>query len=160
MSKKDPRVDAYISKSAEFAQPILKRLRALVHDACPAVEETIKWSMPSYTLNGKILCGMAAFKAHATFGFWHQGVTKMLEKEFGRSDEAMGHMGRITSMADLPKDADLKRYIRRAAELISSGKYIEWITEAKREETRATRLEKKLEWLAEGKQRNWKYMNC
>lgn len=36
--------------------------------------------------------------------------------------------------------------------------YIEWITQAKREETRATRLETAIEWIAEGKQRNWKYM--
>ena len=35
--------------------------------------------------------------------------------------------------------------------------YIEWITEAKRGETRAVRLRTTLEWLAEGKQRNWKY---
>lgn len=156
----------------------------------------------SFTLDGKILCGMAAFKAHATFGFWHQGMEKLLAKEFGKTYDAMGHMGRITSLADLPKDADLKRYIKRAAELIVTGmparpkpkpkpplstppdlaaalkknakaaktwdgfapshrrEYIEWITEAKREETRATRLATTLEWVAEGKQRNWKYMNC
>ncbi|MBF6024659.1 YdeI/OmpD-associated family protein [Lysobacter niastensis] len=38
--------------------------------------------------------------------------------------------------------------------------YIEWITEAKREDTRKRRLEQTVEWLAEGKPRNWKYMNC
>src|SRR5882762_8992415 len=115
MSKQDPRVDGFIEKSAEFARPILKRLRALVHAACPEVEETIKWGMPSFTLDGKILCGMAAFKAHATFGFWHRGMEKLLAKQFGKTYDAMGHMGRITSMADLPKDSDLQRYIRRAA---------------------------------------------
>jgi uncharacterized protein YdeI (YjbR/CyaY-like superfamily) len=35
--------------------------------------------------------------------------------------------------------------------------YIAWLTEAKREETRERRLETALEWLAEGKSRNWKY---
>jgi uncharacterized protein YdeI (YjbR/CyaY-like superfamily) len=35
--------------------------------------------------------------------------------------------------------------------------YVEWITEAKRAETRERRLETTLEWLAEGKPRNWKY---
>ncbi|MGH8173048.1 MAG: YdeI/OmpD-associated family protein, partial [Rhodanobacteraceae bacterium] len=38
--------------------------------------------------------------------------------------------------------------------------YVEWITEAKREETRAKRLATAIEWLAEGKSRNWKYANC
>ena len=38
--------------------------------------------------------------------------------------------------------------------------YIEWIVEAKREETRAKRLAQTVEWLAEGKRRNWKYENC
>ena len=38
--------------------------------------------------------------------------------------------------------------------------YIDWITEAKREETRQKRLAQAIEWLAEGKRRNWKYENC
>ena len=38
--------------------------------------------------------------------------------------------------------------------------YVEWVTEAKRDETRGKRLNQTLEWLAEGKRRNWKYENC
>jgi uncharacterized protein YdeI (YjbR/CyaY-like superfamily) len=38
--------------------------------------------------------------------------------------------------------------------------YVEWVTEAKRDETRAKRLAQTVEWLAEGKRRNWKYENC
>ena len=38
--------------------------------------------------------------------------------------------------------------------------YVEWIAEAKRDETRARRLAQSLEWLAQGKRRNWKYENC
>src|SRR4051812_18537522 len=82
-AKKDPRVDAYIAKAAPFAQPIPKHLRKAVHAACPEVTEDIKWSMPSFIYNGKILCGMAAFKAHATFGFWHRGMEDLLKKELG-----------------------------------------------------------------------------
>lgn len=70
MASRDARVDAYIARSAEFAQPILTRLRTVVHQACPDVEETMKWSMPSYTHADSILCGMAAFKQHVSFGFW------------------------------------------------------------------------------------------
>jgi uncharacterized protein YdeI (YjbR/CyaY-like superfamily) len=38
--------------------------------------------------------------------------------------------------------------------------YVEWITEAKTQATRSRRLETAIEWMAEGKPRNWKYMNC
>lgn len=47
MGKKDPRIDAYIARSAEFARPILTHLRAVVHEAVPEVEEAMKWSFPS-----------------------------------------------------------------------------------------------------------------
>ena len=70
MGSKDPRIDAYIAKSAAFARPILTHVRKLVHANCPDVAETIKWSMPHFEYKGGIFCGMAAFKAHCTFGFW------------------------------------------------------------------------------------------
>jgi uncharacterized protein YdeI (YjbR/CyaY-like superfamily) len=35
--------------------------------------------------------------------------------------------------------------------------YTEWIAEAKRESTRQQRIETAIQWLAEGKQRHWKY---
>src|SRR6187200_2558330 len=99
MSAKDPRVDAFIAKSAPFAQPILKHLRQVVHAACPDVEETIKWGMPSFTFHG-ILCGMAAFKEHCTFGFWHKNMDAAT-KPFETGAPAMGNLGRITSLKEL-----------------------------------------------------------
>lgn len=38
--------------------------------------------------------------------------------------------------------------------------YIDWIVEAKKPETRERRIAQAVEWLAEGKRRNWKYENC
>jgi uncharacterized protein YdeI (YjbR/CyaY-like superfamily) len=117
MPQTDPRIDAYIAARAEFVRPILAHLRAAVHRACPEVEETLRWSMPSFTYRGRILCQMAAFKAHATFGFWQgREVTGEVEKP-----SAMGQFGRLTSMADLPPDAELDALIARAAALIESG---------------------------------------
>ena len=200
----DPRFDAYIEKSAPFARPILRHLRRLVHEAVPDAEETMKWSMPSFVHGGKILCGMAAFKQHCTFGFWHQGMTAVLGADAGNGDSAMGSFGRVASLEDLPPDRKLSGYIRKAAELNESDaparprpkkgpaapvavpedlaaalkknraaaatfeklrpshrkEYVEWLTEAKRDETRQKRLATTVEWLAEGKPRNWKYENC
>ena len=67
--QKDPRVDAYSAKAQPFAQPILTWLRKTVHAACPPVQESIKWGMPCFMLEGRILAHMAAFKSHCAFGF-------------------------------------------------------------------------------------------
>jgi len=204
MLKMDPRVDVYIAKSAEFARPVLRHLRALVQRGCPEVEETIKWGMPSFLHDGKILCGMAAFKAHCTFGFWHRKMASVLGSDGSKAGEAMGSLGRITSLDDLPSDRKLLGYILEAVKLNESdaparprparkaaralpvpadlaaalkkdrraaaafgrfspsqrNEYVDWIREARREETRRKRLATALEWIAEGKTRNWKYAAC
>ena len=76
MADVDPRIDAYIAKSAPFAQPILIHLRKLVHKACPQAEEKMKWSMPHFDYKGEMMCSMAAFKQHCSFGFWKAALMK------------------------------------------------------------------------------------
>lgn len=199
MAQLDARIDAYIAESAAFARPILTHLRALVHEACPEVEEGLKWRMPHFMYRGGILCSMAAFKQHCSFGLWH-GVDVLGE---AGKDSSMGQFGRITSLQDLPDSAQLVDYLRQAMALREAGvkqrkpkapprpapdvpedlraalaaspaarahferfppshqrEYVEWIIEAKRPETRTRRLAQTLEWLAEGKPRHWKHMNC
>lgn len=110
--KTDPRVDAYIAKAASFAQPILKRVRSRVRALAPEVEETLKWSMPSFTIDGKILLGMAAFKTHAVVGFW-RGEEMGVET----SKDAMGQLGKLKSIEDLPPDDKLDAMILKGVEL-------------------------------------------
>jgi uncharacterized protein YdeI (YjbR/CyaY-like superfamily) len=195
-------VDEYIAGAAPFARPILKHLRKLVHQGCPEVDEAIKWNHASFSYRGKLFAGMGAFKAHATFGFWHRDMEKILTQAGLRTGDAMGLMGRLTSVADLPDDRTMLRFIKAAAALQDSGKpsrtarkpkpglpvppvlaaalqrnrraaahweqfppgarrdYIEWITDAKRDETREQRLLTAMEWIGEGKKRNWKYEKC
>jgi uncharacterized protein YdeI (YjbR/CyaY-like superfamily) len=119
MGTKDPRVDAYIEKSADFAKPILLHLRELVHTACPEVEETMKWSFPHFDYKG-VLCSMASFKAHCAFGFWKG---ELLSETMGdnQSREAMGHLGRISGLSDLPKDRQMIKYIKEAVKLNDAG---------------------------------------
>jgi uncharacterized protein YdeI (YjbR/CyaY-like superfamily) len=200
MARKDPRIDAYIAAAAPFAQPILKHLRKIVHAGCPEVEETMKWSMPHFDYKG-MMCHMAGFKAHCGFGFWDGD--RIFKDKKAVEEEAMGHFGRITSIADLPPEKTMIGYVKQAVELKDAGvkrpprkkaapaekkpatmpddfasalranekaqtafdaftpsqrkEYIEWITDAKREETREQRLGTALEWIAEGKTRHWKY---
>ncbi|MBP6001865.1 MAG: YdeI/OmpD-associated family protein [Pyrinomonadaceae bacterium] len=201
MPTTDPRVDAYIEKSKDFAKPILTHIRALVHATCPEATETLKWSMPSFEYKG-ILCGFAAFKEHCTFGFWKQ--TLMESDAFSETKTAMGSFGKLKSLKDLPSDAVMKKLIKQAMKLNDEGvkvskakpsgekkeievpdvllealaqnekaaetfsnfppscrkEYIQWIIEAKTDATRDKRLATTIEWLTEGKRKNWKYEKC
>ena len=113
----DPRIDAYIAKSAPFAQPILSHIRAVMHRAAPEISETIKWSMPFFDYKGAPLANMAAFKAHAAFGFWRrEGAGPEAEK-----DEAMGQFGRLTRVDDLPPEPELIAMIHAAIAAIEQG---------------------------------------
>jgi len=196
MATTDPRVDAYIDKSADFAKPILEHLRSVVHEACPECVEEMKWSFPHFTYKG-MLASMASFKQHCAFGFWKAALVM---EDGARTAGAMGHLGRITSLADLPPKSTLVRWTKKAKALNDAGvkvseqrarprqslktppdltaalkknkkasvvfrsfsptkkrDYIEWITGAKSDDTRAKRLTTAIGWIAQGKSRNWKY---
>jgi uncharacterized protein YdeI (YjbR/CyaY-like superfamily) len=203
MPKTDARVDAYIANAAEFAQPILRHLRKIMHEACPDTEETIKWRMPTFLYAGGMLCGIAAFKQHCALGFWKSELIVPAGRL--NNEQAMGQFGRITRLSELPPKKELVGYIKQAMKLNEAGvqmpsrakrdkprpapatpkdlatalkqskkakatfdafspsckrEYVEWIVEAKREETRSKRVAQAVEWMAEGKKRNWKYENC
>jgi uncharacterized protein YdeI (YjbR/CyaY-like superfamily) len=114
---RDARVDAYIGKAQPFARPILEHVRTRVHAVLPEVEETVKWSMPAYTLGGKIVLITAAFKAHTALNFWRGQELQSSHESVG----AMGQFGRITSVDELPSDSELDRLIREAADLAKSA---------------------------------------
>jgi uncharacterized protein YdeI (YjbR/CyaY-like superfamily) len=122
MGQKDKRVDAYIEKAQPFARPVLKHLRGLVHKACPEVEEKIKWSFPHFDYRGQMMCSMAAFKQHCAVNFWKASLMKdKTLVENAKSEVAMGHLGRITSLKDLPSDKVLAGYIKEAMKLNDEG---------------------------------------
>jgi hypothetical protein len=194
----NPQFDSYIAKAQPFARPILTKLRALFHRACPEIEEVMKWSHPTFCHKGMI-AGMAAFKEHMRFGFWRESLMKNAAALFenGRNAHA------LRSVADLPSDAVVLACIKEAVALNEAGlkqprskpatprpapeapayllaalkkkkgalaafedfspsakrEYVEWLVDAKQDATRARRLATAVEWIAEGKHRNWKYMN-
>ncbi len=116
MGTKDPRVDAYIAKAADFAKPVLRHFRKLVHETCPTVEETLKWGGPFF-VDGRILCGMAAFKQHCGIIFWHIEPGSWAAK----NDQGRGECGKLKGLADLPSDAQLKRCIKYAMKQNAAG---------------------------------------
>jgi uncharacterized protein YdeI (YjbR/CyaY-like superfamily) len=201
MAKLEPLIDNYIKKSADFAKPVLTHLRALVHANCPDAEEKMKWGFPHFDYKSEMMCSMAAFTQHAVFGFWKAAIMKdKMLLENAKSEVAMGHLGRITSLKDLPPDKKISSWIKEAMQLNDAGikltkpkpvakkelivpafivtaikknkkawavfenfspackrEYVDWITEAKTDETKNKRLLQAMEWMAEGKKRNWKY---
>lgn len=205
MKNTNKKIDEYISKSADFARPVLKHLRELIHKTCPDIQETWKWSFPHFSYKGDILCGMAAFKQHCSFGFWKASLMQDPDNILGSKEiKAMGQFGRLKSISDLPSDKIMIKYLKEAMKLNEEGKklparkttyekkeliipdyftvklkknksalktfenfsyshkkeYIQWITEAKTDATRDKRISTAIEWLAEGKSRNWKYQKC
>jgi len=205
----DPKVDLYIAKARPFAQPILEHVRELVHKACPEVVETIKWSRPFFEYKGVILGNISAFKEHCSFGFWGEEISAVLRDAKVLQPDAMGSLGKLTSVADLPARKQMLDLLRQATAFIDKGEYtspiatrnkvvkapaaapeaplefttalkankkaaavfaafspsckkeyVEWIVDAKRAETRDKRIATAVEWISEGKQRNWKYQNC
>ena len=205
----DSRIDLYIAKARPFAQPILIHLRELVHKACPGVVETIKWSRPFFEYKGVILGNMSAFNEHCSFGFWGEEISAVLRDAKILQPDAMGSLGRLTRIEDLPANKQMLSSLRKAAAFIDSGQYtspiaarqrvvkaptpppeapteftkalkankrasaafaafspsckkeyVEWIADAKRAETRDKRISTAIDWISEGKQRNWKYENC
>jgi uncharacterized protein YdeI (YjbR/CyaY-like superfamily) len=111
--------DAYIAKSPDWAQPILTRIREIVHEACPDVQEEMKWSSPAFVYHG-IMCGMVAFKGYVTFHFWKgELVTGTALGANGLG--AAAQFGRMTSIEDLPPKKQLVAYIKKAMKLNEEG---------------------------------------
>jgi uncharacterized protein YdeI (YjbR/CyaY-like superfamily) len=117
MSSHDPRIDAYIANSAEFARPILEHLRTVVHAACPEAEESLKWSMPFFSYKNAPMCMMAAFKQHCGFGFW---LSRQVVRGTAEED-GMGQFGKLASLKDLPSKKELRAHIRKAMALNEAG---------------------------------------
>lgn len=186
----DPRIDDHIANAGAFARPILERFRTLVHREVPECVEAIKWGMPHFTLAGKNLAGMAAFKAHVSVFFHHdeqQGGTGPFRKissmdEFPDEGIVVERLKAAVARLSAPKPAKSQAAIkpvpklpdafRAALDAAALGErfaemppgqrreYVEWIVEAKTEATRGKRIAQAVEWIGEGKSRNWKYQKC
>ena len=198
--KKVYSVEEYIETNAHYAEE-LTVLRNIINTT--DVDETIKWSMPTYCVNGKNVLGIGAFKNHFCLWF-HNGVFlkdqhNLLINAQENKTKALRQM-RFQSMEDINKNVILE-YINEAIENQRLGKeikptrktkpvvipkellaslnansalkdqfktltpscqreYCEYISEAKRDDTKARRLDKIIPMIINGKGLNDKYKNC
>lgn len=121
MAEQIAEVDAYIAKSAAFAQPILWLLREVMHEGAPGVMEEIKWSRPFFVYKGVILGNISAFKSHCSLGLWGKEIGTALRADGMVQGDGMGTFGKLTSVKDLPPRKQLVGYIRTAAQAIDDG---------------------------------------
>jgi len=193
------KVLAYIDKHDHWLDEINHLRQALLRSE---LKEEIKWGAPSYSLNGKILIGIGAFKNH--LGFWfHQGVflkdtdKKLINAQEGKTKAL--RQWRIEK-GDLIDPKVVTKYIQETIDNCRAGKevkpqrrkefsippilqdalkkdhtlsdaykklspskqreYAEYITEAKRDATKESRLGKIAPMIKEGKGWHDKYKNC
>ncbi|WP_178985616.1 YdeI/OmpD-associated family protein [Winogradskyella helgolandensis] len=111
--KKVTSVEQYIEVNHHFSDA-LSVLRRIINST--ELIETIKWSMPTYVLNGKNVLGIAAFKNHFCIWF-HQGVflkdeQHLLHNAQEEKTTAMRQM-RFEINADINKAAVLS-YVKEA----------------------------------------------
>lgn len=122
MSKFNPQFDEYITKSADFAKPIMEYLRQIIHETCPEVEEIIKWGNPHFDYKGDMMCILAGYKHHCSFSLYKAEL--MSDKKIIESVKAgqkMGYMDKIKSLSDLPAKETLVAYIKEAMVLNENG---------------------------------------
>ena len=189
------KIQAYIDKQVKWKSG-LEKLRSVLLST--ELEETVKWGMPTYTINGKNVVGFSGFKNH--FGLWffqgsflkdphnllinaQEGKTKALRqmrfqdtkeiktttiKNYVKEAIANSKAGKqikpekktLAIPAELKKALNEDKFLKSAFEKFTPGKqkeFSEYITEAKREATKISRLEKIIPMIKDGVGLNDKY---
>lgn len=122
MTQYNKEVETYISKSADFAKPILEHLRKIIFETCSDVEENIKWGTPHYSYKGDHICMMAGFKNHCSFSLYKAEFMK--DKQIAESVKAgkkYGYMDKLKSTTDLPPKKVLVAYLKEAMKINEQG---------------------------------------
>jgi uncharacterized protein YdeI (YjbR/CyaY-like superfamily) len=122
MAKFNKKVDEYIAKSEEFAKPILANLRQIIHEACPEVEEDIKWGTPHYSYKDDHLVMMAGFRNHCSFSLYKAEFMKdKAIRDSVKSGKKFGYMDKLRALPDLPTSKVLSAYIKEAMTINERG---------------------------------------
>ena len=188
MATRDSRIDDYIATAPPFAKPILIRIRKAVHAGCPQVTETLKWRTPTFEYKGilcgmaafKAHCVLGFWKGtlletpvrdrfESIDDVPSEAALVKLVKEAASLNEAGAKVPRAKRAPKKPLTAPsyMLAAIKKNKQAHATygafspsckREYIEWVTEARTDETRDRRLATAIEWMAAGKVRNWKYV--
>ena len=195
----DTSVDTYIDKHSNFKKQLTKIREILL---TTELQETIKWGMPTYTIDGKNVVGMGSFKAHFGIWFFQGALLKDTDKVLSNAQEGKTQAMRQWRFTDVSKieGNTILRYINEAIDnqkkglqikpvqkkplhipkeltdtlnenkilsnsfeklaLTKKREFADYISEAKREATKASRLEKIIPMIMNNIGLHDKYKNC
>jgi uncharacterized protein YdeI (YjbR/CyaY-like superfamily) len=118
----NPKVDDYLAQAPDYARPILTYVRSLLHELCADLDEQIKWSLPHFDYRGEMMVIVAAYPKHCALTFWKDALMADPRlKANGALPAAKRFMGKLSSLADLPPDPELRSFIKEAMVLNETG---------------------------------------
>ena len=118
MPRRAKDVDEYIANASECTRPILIKLRRIVRDASPKLEEAIKWGVPCYVCKGPVV-GFAAYQKHVSWGLWKSRLVKDPDGLLGNRGIVMG--GKFTTVSEIPAASKLAGLIKQVIALNEAG---------------------------------------
>lgn len=113
-------IDGFLKKQPPHLRVILEELRRLVEDVAPDAVSSLKWGMPCFTVNGRMMCSLGGHKAHVNLVLMGPAAA------FGDPDGRLSGAGangrhlKLTSLDGLPRTA-VRRWLRVASKLAREG---------------------------------------
>lgn len=114
---KNPNVDEYLKKKAHPLNAEIQRVREIILNTHPDIEETIKWSSPTFMYKGNMASYFMNAKKHVSLMF-HKGVLIQDETGLLQGSAKEGRTAKFSNMADIEKKkANLETVVRAWIEL-------------------------------------------
>lgn len=110
-------IDGFVAKQPPHLRAILDALRALIEEAAPDAQASLKWGMPFYSIGGKMMCGTPAHKAHVNLILTGPPGAFDDPERILSGESKMGRHLKLTSVDDLPPKPTLRRWLATAARL-------------------------------------------
>jgi len=120
MKKPSPRadyglpIDGFFTKQSTAMRPILEKLRALVEEAAPDAESSLKWGMPHFSLNGVLVCAINGHKSHVNLILPGAPGTFADPGGLLQGEGQTGRRLKLESLDELPEKA-VRGWLRTAA---------------------------------------------
>lgn len=116
-------IEEYLEKLTDHKDTVL-RLRAILQQT--ELNETLKWGIPSYQINGKNVVGIGAFKSYAGLWFYNGSFLKDASKVLINAQEGKTkglRQWRFTSLDELDETL-IMEYVLEAIQNQKEGKEV------------------------------------
>lgn len=116
MNNATDKIDMFLSDNniETWQHDNLIMFRKLIHEVVPIVEEDLKWGVPVFLVNGKLLCAMSTFKAHTKFNFFQGASLADKHHLFNSGLDSKDHRSINLAEGETIQEAELKDLIHEA----------------------------------------------